>query len=73
MTATSTYYFPQRTPAGAFLVHFGSEESKSQPVSSQDYRNYDAAEKAAQRMNEQAGLVAPVDEDYCIEDEEDEL
>lgn len=70
--ATSTYYFPKRTNAGAFLVHFGSEEGKSQPVSSRDYRNYNAAERAAQRMNEQAGLVAPVDEDYSLEDEEEE-
>jgi hypothetical protein len=67
--ATNTYYFPQRTITGAFLVHFG-DENRSLPVSGRNYYSYNAAEMAAQRMNEQAGLVAPVDEDYSLDEEE---
>jgi hypothetical protein len=62
-TLSKNYYFNMGT-----TIYFGNDE-RYQPFKSMDRYPIREVEHEAERLNKAAGLVAPVDDDYC-EDEE---
>jgi hypothetical protein len=65
--ATERYYFAQRGNSGGFYLHFHKSDTDEPLMSSRSY-NYEDAQKVVDDFNESAGLVPPVDDDYCEEE-----
>lgn len=68
-TPTEKYYFAQRANSGWFYVYLHKNDA-DELMSPYPY-NYDEAQSVVDNFNKSAGLVAPVDDDFSEEDEED--